>query len=296
MLPKLYKASLAVVLLFLVSACAHVAGTNRSQLSLVSESELTPMANRQYRQIISESKLSTNARDTQMIKRVGARIRLAAEKYLTMFNRQNEISNYNWEFNLIDSKEANAFCLPGGKVAVYTGILPVCLDEAGVATVMGHEVAHAIAHHGAERASQQMMVGLGAQILDIGLGSRGTSQISSQVIMTAYGLGSQVGILLPFSRTHESEADRIGLSLMAMAGYDPAKAVDFWQRMAQNKGNRNSSPPEFLSTHPADQTRIQNLNSFLAEAKARYVPYKSTGSGKKAPARRAPRARQPAAR
>jgi predicted Zn-dependent protease len=261
----------------MASACANVAGTNRSQLSLVSEGELAAVAARQYQQILKEEKLSKDAKSTQMVRRVGERIKMAAEKYLAQYNRQGEIANYRWEFNLIDSPEANAFCLPGGKVAVYSGILPVCQGEAGLATVIGHEVAHAIAHHGAERASQQMMAGLGATILDIGLGLGGASQVTSDVVMTAYGLGSQVGVLLPFSRTHEAEADRIGLSLMAIAGYDPKEAVGFWERMSQNKGG--SSPMEFLSTHPADRTRIQNIKNFLPEAEARYTPFKGSTSG-----------------
>ncbi|MDR1608020.1 MAG: M48 family metalloprotease [Deltaproteobacteria bacterium] len=263
---------LALVALFLASACAKVVGTGRSQLSLVSDSQLIPAAAQQYRQILSRQKLSNDYAGTNMVRRVGSRIRRAAEQYLSMHNRQGELRNYNWEFNLIDSQEANAFCLPGGKVAVYAGLLPIAQTEAGLATVVGHEVAHAIAHHGAERASQHMMASLGAQILDYGLATRGVSQISGQAIMTAYGLGAQIGVLLPFSRTHESEADRIGLSLMAMAGYEPEEAIGFWRRMALSQNQRNKPAFQFMSTHPADNTRLANLQYFMAEARSYYRP------------------------
>jgi predicted Zn-dependent protease len=274
MISKIRCLGLALGILVLASACAQVAGTGRSQLRLVSESELVPIAARQYRQILSKGKISTSGLETQMVRSVGARIQAAAETYLAMFSRQNEIAAYSWEFNLLESPEANAFCMPGGKVAVYSGLLPIAQTEAGLAAVMGHEVAHAIAHHGSERASQQMMTSLGAQVLSLGLGLGGSSQITGDVVMTAYGLGSQVGILLPFSRTHEAEADRIGLSLMAMAGYDPAEAVSFWERMSASQNGRRRAPAEFLSTHPADRTRMENLRSFLPEAESRYIPFK----------------------
>jgi predicted Zn-dependent protease len=243
---------------------------------VVSDDRLIPIAAREYRQILAKEKLSTNRAEIREVQEVGERISLAAEKYLALFGRSRDIAGYRWEFNLIDSPEANAFCLPGGKVAVYSGLLPITQNEAGLAAVIGHEVAHAIAHHAAERASQRLLTGLGGQILDIGLSASGTSAGSSQAIMIAFGLGSQYGFLLPFSRTHEKEADRIGLSLMAMAGYDPDEAIKFWDRMAKASG-RGKSRLEFLSTHPADQTRISNLRAFLPEAKSRYVPMTNRG-------------------
>lgn len=250
-----------------LTACATVPGTGRSQLSLVSDRELSAMAAQQYAQMIKEGPLSTNKRDTAMIKKVGANISRAAETFLRENGLAAEIAGYHWEFNLIEADEVNAFCMPGGKVAFYTGILPYTKDETGVAVIMGHEVAHAIAHHGRERASQQTVASLGGTLLNLGLAMGEASALTSQAAMAAYGLGSQVGVLLPFSRAHESEADRIGLTLMALAGYNPAAAVDFWRRMSENDG---PSGPEFLSTHPSDQTRVAEIQKYLPEAASRY--------------------------
>jgi predicted Zn-dependent protease len=255
-----------IPLMFLL-ACSTVVGTNRSQLSLVGDESINQQALQEYRQFMSQAKLSTNTKETAMVKRVGQRIAKAAQVLMDDYGRGAEIANYNWEFNLVDSKEANAFCMPGGKIVVYTGILPITKDENGLATVMGHEVAHALARHGAERASEAMAVQLGSAVLGGVLGSSSLGPSTSQLIMQAYGIGSQVGILLPFSRTHESEADRLGLSLMALAGYDPDKALDFWKRMSASSARK--STPYFLSTHPSDSSRIQNIQSFIPEAKAR---------------------------
>jgi len=261
--------SLTVLAAFLaLGACAAVPGTGRSQLSLVSDKELSTMAARQYAEMIKEGPLSTNQKDTAMIKKVGAGISRAAEAFLREEGLASEIAGYRWEFNLIESDEVNAFCMPGGKVAFYTGILPYTKGEAGVAVIMGHEVAHAIAHHSRERASQQVLTDLGGQVLNLGLGLGGASSLTGQAAMAAYGLGSQVGVLLPFSRAHESEADRIGLTLMALAGYDPAEAVAFWGRMSSGQGG--SGGPEFLSTHPSDKSRVAQIEKYLPEARARY--------------------------
>ena len=265
--PRRLVCSLAVLgALLALASCAVVPGTGRSQLSLVNSQELSTMAAQQYAAIIKQGPLSTNQADTAMIKRVGANISRAAETFLKQEGRGAEIAGYRWEFNLIESKEPNAFCMPGGKVAFYTGILPYTQGEAGVAVIMGHEVAHAIANHARERASQQVLAGLGGQILSLGLSQGGASALTGQAAMAAYGLGSQVGVLLPFSRAHESEADRIGLTLMAMAGYDPAAAVDFWRRMGAAGGGGG---PAFLSTHPADERRVEDIKKFLPEAQAR---------------------------
>ena len=250
-----------------LSACATVPGTGRSQLSLVNDSELNTMAASQYKEMVQKGPLSTDQKSTAMVKRAGGKISQAAEVYLKEHGLAREIANYNWEFNLIQSDNVNAFCMPGGKVAFYTGILPFCQDETGVAVIMGHEVAHAIAHHSRERASQQLMTSVGGTVLSVGLGLGGASELTSDVAMAAYGLGSEVGILLPYSRAHESEADRIGLSLMAMAGYDPSAAVGFWERMAAASGPGGAG---FLSTHPSDQKRIADIKKYLPEAEARY--------------------------
>jgi predicted Zn-dependent protease len=260
---------LTVLAAFLaLGACAVVPGTGRSQLSLVSDQELASLAAGQYAQMIKKGPLSTNQKDTAMIKRVGANISRAAEIFLREQGLASEIASYRWEFNLIESDEVNAFCMPGGKVAFYTGILPYTQNEAGAAVIMGHEVAHAIARHSRERASQELLTNLGGQVLNVGLGLGGASGLTGQAAMTAYGLGSQVGVLLPFSRAHESEADRIGLTLMAIAGYDPAEAVAFWRRMSAKGG---AGGPDFLSTHPSDQRRVAEIEKYLPEAKARYL-------------------------
>ena len=202
-----------------------------------------------------------------MIKRCGARIQKAVETYFESKNASSQLAGYEWEFNLIESKEVNAWCMPGGKVAFTPGILPVCKDETGVAVVMGHEVAHAIAKHGNERMSQAMLAQYGSVALDAALAnnSAGTRQMAAM----AFGLGAQFGALLPFSRKQESEADHLGLVFMAMAGYDPQAAVPFWQRMAEGGGGK---PPEFMSTHPSDDTRIANLKKLMPEAMKYYKP------------------------
>jgi predicted Zn-dependent protease len=254
------------------SACAAVPGTGRRQLSLVDDQQLAAQAARQYAGMIKKSPLSKNQKDTAMITQVGANISRAAETFLREEGLAAEIANYNWEFNLIESDQANAFCMPGGKVAFFTGILPYTRNEVGVAVVMGHEVAHAIAHHSREQASQQSLANIGGQLLNVGLSLGGASDLAGQAAMGAYDLGSQVGVMLPFSRAHESEADRIGLTLMAMAGYDPAEALAFWSRMSQSQGGAGG--PDFLSTHPSDKSRIAGIEKSLPEARARYTAKK----------------------
>lgn len=261
---KLLILTAAAVILW---ACATVPGTGRNQLSLVDDAQLNTMASSQYREMIQKGPLSANQKDTALIKNVGAKISKAAEQYLRDNGMTKDISSYNWEFNLIESADVNAFCMPGGKVAFYTGILPYCQGENGVAVIMGHEVGHAIAHHSRERASQQLMTSVGGTILSLGLGVGGASELTSEVAMSAFGLGSQVGVLLPFSRAHESEADRIGLYLMAMAGYEPQGALGFWERMSAGSQKGDS---DFLSTHPSDQRRISDIKKYLPEAEAIY--------------------------
>lgn len=257
----------ALAALLLVAACATVPLTGRRQLSLIPDSQLNAMSFQQYGQVLEESRLSSDPEATAMIKRVGARIQGAVERYFAQTGQSGQLDGYAWEFNLIESDQANAWCMPGGKVAFYTGILPICRDDAGVAVVMGHEVAHAVARHGGERMSQQMAVQLGGVALSEAVKNK--PEQTQAIYMTAFAVGAQYGALLPYSRTHESEADRLGLIFMAMAGYDPREAPRFWERMGAGGG---ASPPEFMSTHPSDETRIRNLNAWMPEALGYYKP------------------------
>jgi len=253
-------------LLFLLS-CSTVPVTGRRQLNLVPESTINSMSFQQYDEVIKGSKLSTDQAATQMLKRVGKRIEDAATKYMNDNGMAGAMSGYKWEFNLIDNDSVvNAWCMPGGKVAFYTGILPITKDENGMAVVMGHEVAHAIANHGAERMSQGLLAQMGGMALSEALKNK--PEETQNLFMMAYGVGAQVGVLLPYSRLHESEADNMGLIFMAIAGYDPRTAVDFWQRMANL--SQGSAPPEFLSTHPSDQKRIQKIQALIPEAMKYY--------------------------
>lgn len=246
-------------------ACASVPITGRQQLNLVSNEEIIPIVNEQYDSIIRTSRLSTDARQTAMVKEVGRKIQAAVERYMAQNNASDQLNGFSWEFNLIDDPNmVNAWCMPGGKVAFYTGIMPICQDEAGVAVVMGHEVAHAIANHGRERMSQGMvangLLGTFASALGQNPG------LTKQLLLQAVGIGTQVG-MLRFSRQHESEADRIGLIFMAMAGYHPGAAPEFWERMSAGGGGE---PPEWLSTHPSHATRIKELNEAIPEAMKYY--------------------------
>jgi metalloendopeptidase OMA1, mitochondrial len=253
------RAFLSIFILFgLLAGCATVPVTGRQQLLLVPESEEIALGNQAYQQVLAKekSKISTDPQINIMVSTIGRRIAAAARK-----------PGYKWQFTVIkDDKTANAFCLPGGKVAVYTGILPYTKDEAGLAFVIAHEVAHALARHGGERMSQQLLVNLGQQGLDIAIASKNPTAVNA--INQGYGLASQVGILLPFSRAQEYEADEIGLVLMAQAGYDPREAPAFFERMLNRSSKQ--APPEFLSTHPADQGRIQRLKKLMPKAMAHY--------------------------
>ena len=255
--------------LLIILSCATVPVTGRSSLHILPDSEVMTMSFEQYSEVLKKSKLSNDTEKVQMVKRVGTRIARASEEFMRDAGMESEIKNFQWEFNLIqDDKTVNAWCMPGGKVGVYTGILPVTRDETGLAVVMGHEVGHAIAKHGNERMSQELLAQLGAVGLSVALSTQPGP--TSDIFMAAYGVGTNVGILLPYSRIHESEADRIGLSLMARAGYDPRAAVPFWQRMSEKGG---SKPPEFLSTHPAPETRIKQIEALIPEAMRYYRPH-----------------------
>ncbi|MEB0249412.1 MULTISPECIES: M48 family metallopeptidase [unclassified Mucilaginibacter] len=263
---KRMKPLLALAIIAIATyACSTVPLTGRSQLSLVSDDQINPAAAQSYRTLLSDpsTKVINTGTDAQRVKRIGSQLAIAIDAYLKA-NGYGSQYNYQWEFNLIQSKEINAWCMPGGKVAVYSGILPVTQTDAGLATVMGHEIGHAIAHHSAEALSQQMAVQAGGTAIGVATGNK--SQSIQAIIGTLYGVGGQLATL-KYSRDKENEADRLGLTFMAMAGYDPRQAVSFWQRMAaQNQG----APPEFLSTHPSDATRIANIQRLVPEAMKYY--------------------------
>jgi predicted Zn-dependent protease len=246
-----------------VCSCSTVALTGRQQLNLVPDSEMLSTSTQQYDQFMKENKVSTDAAETERVKRVGGRIQAAVEEYARQNNRTKDLDGYAWEFNLIESKEVNAWCMPGGKVVVYTGIMPVCQDDNGLAVVMGHEVAHAVAKHGNERMSQGLLVQMGGTALQTALSSKPAQ--TQQLWMTAFGAGAQYGVVLPFGRNQESEADHLGLIFMSMAGYDPHHAVEFWQRMSTATGS-GEKPPEFMSTHPSDEHRIAKIQEEMPEA------------------------------
>jgi predicted Zn-dependent protease len=249
-----------------LAACSTVPITGRRQLSLVGDSEVNSLAATQYREIIAKGPLSTNAQYNSMVKRVGQRIQVAVETYFRQQNASDQLAGYQWEFNTIqDDKTQNAWCMPGGKVAVYTGILPITQDETGLAVVMGHEIAHAVAKHGNERMSQGLVQQLGGAALSVAL--QNNAPATQELALQAFGVGSQLGTL-KFGRNQESEADHLGLIFMAMAGYNPDGAVAFWQRMDAKEGS--ASPPEFLSTHPSNGTRIADIQRELPEARKYY--------------------------
>jgi predicted Zn-dependent protease len=252
----------------LVWACSTVPITGRRQLSLVPDSEIMAMSFTQYDQFLKENKLSTNREQTAMIKNVGSRISTAVESYFAQKGWSDQLSSFQWEFNLVEDDTPNAWCMPGGKVVFYTGILPITQNESGVAVVMGHEIAHAVAKHGSERMSQQMGLQLGAVALSVLAAEK--PEETQNMYMTAYGITSQVALVLPYSRKHEHEADRLGLIFMAMAGYDPTVAIEFWSRMAAMSGG--GANIAFLSTHPSDDARIRYLQRVLPEALTYYNP------------------------
>lgn len=260
---------LALILASVLVSCSTVPITGRKQLSLIPKGEMLSMSFSQYDQFLKENKISTNKDQTTLVKRVGGRIEKAVEQYFTDRSMGDLLSEYKWEFNLVESDQVNAWCMPGGKVVVYTGILPVTRTEAGLAVVMGHEIAHAIAEHGNERMSQQLLAQLGGTALSVALNKE--PQKTRDLWMGVYGVGAQYGALLPFSRSQESEADELGLVFMTMAGYDPNESISFWERMAQ--GKQGQAPPEFMSTHPSDQTRIENLRKKIPEA----LQYRKSG-------------------
>lgn len=253
-----------------LASCSRNAITGRNQLSLFSESEIQSMASQEYQSFLSQNKVvSTSAsKDAEMVRRIGTRISNAVTEYYRSKGLQDELAGYKWEYNLVDSKEVNAWCMPGGKIVVYTGLLPITQNEAALAVVMGHEIAHALAKHGNERMSQGMVQQLGGVALAVATANKPAQ--TQQLFMTAYGLGSNYGVMLPFSRSNELEADKFGLIFSAMAGYNPQEAIPLWERMAAASGG--NKPPEFASTHPAEATRIERLRELMPEALKYYKP------------------------
>ncbi len=264
------KTLIAIIVCFLitVAGCSTVAVTNRRQLNLIPTSNMLSMSLQQYDQFIETNKLSDDPEKTAMVKRVGGRIQKAVEDYYIENGDRDELDNYSWEFNLIEDDTVNAWCMPGGKVVVYTGILKVAADETELAVVVGHEIAHAVAKHGNERMSQGLIAQMGGVALSTALSRK--PEATRQLWMTAYGLGAQYGAILPYSRLQEKEADHLGLIFMAKAGYNPKSAVSFWTRMSEMKGGQ--APPEYLSTHPSDSTRIKSIEKLLPDVMKYYNP------------------------
>ncbi|MEH6771632.1 M48 family metallopeptidase [Maribacter arcticus] len=257
------KKIVLIALVFIgVSACKVNPFTGQKTLNFYPNSQVFPSAFAQYDQFLTENKVVTGTAEAQMITRVGQRISSAAERWLTANGHPGYLKDYKWEYNLVNDETVNAWCMPGGKIVFYTGILPITQSETGVAVVMGHEVAHALADHGAQRMSAGTLQQIGAVAGNIAIQDEQKRNIFNQ----AYGIGSQVGVMLPFSRGHETEADLIGLQIMAIAGYDPYEAAELWKRMKANSGGE--SPPEFMSTHPSNDTRINNLNAWAPDAVA----------------------------
>ncbi len=256
-----------IAVLFSLCNCSTVPLTGRKQLSLIPAPAMISLSEENYRQALSQAKISSNSRETARLRQVGNRLIQAVDRYMKQEGLYQQIAGYNWEINLLESKEANAWCMEGGKIAFYSGIMPLCPTDDAIAVVMSHEIAHAIARHGRERMSQLVVTQLGGVAIDQAL--REKPAMTRQLAQTAYGAGATVGVLLPFSRAHEAEADEMGLHFMAMAGYNPEEAVRFWERMSQMGGTKM---PAFLSTHPSHEDRIKQLKRLIPEVKAKYRP------------------------
>lgn len=267
-----FMAALALLSVVSCGTTSTVPVTGRKQHILVSDEEVLSLSNQEYTNYMKSAKLSANAANTEMVKRVGRRLATAVEQYLTEHGQSAELKNYSWEFNLVQDNSANAFCMPGGKIVVYEGLLPVTQNESALAVVLGHEIAHAVAKHSAEQISKQKRQQYGSQILGAVLTGAGVSSGTSTIAQSVFGLGSKFSSL-HYSRQNESEADYMGLVFAAMAGYDPSVAVSFWQRMASGSTNKT---PAFLSDHPSDAKRIADIQKWLPEAQKYYKPVSST--------------------
>lgn len=258
---KLKNTVLTLAITALFFSCATNPFTGKKTMALVPNSQLFPTAFAQYDQFLGENKVITGTADAKMISRVGQRIAAASERWLTANGHHAYLNDYKWEYNLVDDATVNAWCMPGGKIVFYTGILPIAKSETGVAAIMGHEVAHALANHGQQRMSAGMLQQFGAVAGNIVIQDDRDRETFNQY----YGVGSQIGVMLPFSRNHETEADKIGLYLMAIAGYNPAEASELWKRMKANSGS-GQAPPEIMSTHPSNDSRIANLAALAPQA------------------------------
>lgn len=252
------------------TACSTNPLSGKSQLTLLPESELQTMATQEYQQFLSTNKVvsTSNNRDAEMVRRVGQRITSAVEKYYADKGLTDKLKGFKWEYNLVDDKAVNAWCMPGGKIVVYTGILPITQNEAALAAVVGHEVSHALLQHGNQRVSQGLLQQLGGVALSVAVANKPAE--TQNLFLGAYGVSTAVGVLLPFSRKHELEADRYGLIWTAMAGYNPQEAIGLWERMEQ--ASKGQKPPEFLSTHPTEGRRIDQLKKYMPEALTYYKP------------------------
>ena len=258
------KALIVLATSFLLWQCSTVPITGRKQVKLLPTSQMQSMSFSQYDQVKQQGNLLPDSDPrVKMVKEIGSKISASVDQFLAENGMKDRVKEFSWEFNVTDENTVNAWCMPGGKVMFYTGILPICDGEAGIATVMGHEIAHAVARHGNERMSQGLAVQAGGMALSVALQEK--PEMAQNLFLSSYGAGSQLGVL-KFSRLHESEADKLGLVFMAMAGYDPGAAVGFWSRMASQKGGQ--APPEFLSTHPSDERRIQDIQNYLPKARA----------------------------
>jgi len=256
---------LFVILLALTVSCSNVPLTGRKQFTAIPSSQMLALSADSYSQVLSETPISDNTAYNAAVNRVGKKVVVAVEEYMAMNGLSSRIEGFEWQFNVLESEDVNAWCMPGGQIAFYEGIMPVCGDDNGIAIVMGHEIAHAIAKHGNERMSQQLLINMGGIALSEALETE--KEQTQQLALLAFGVGTQLGVSLPYSRTHESEADELGLYFMAMAGYDPRTAPAFWERMEQAGGAR---PPEFLSTHPDPLNRMQHLQEIMPKAMEYY--------------------------
>ena len=255
------KNILVILLFLLATSCSNVLLTGRKQFAIIPSSQMLALSSDSYQQVLMEIPVSNNNEYLESVKKVGASITVAVKEYMEAKGLQAQIEGFDWQYTVLHSEELNAWCMPGGQIAFYEGILPVCGDENGIAIVMGHEVAHAIAKHGNERMTQQLIINMGGMALSEAMKTQ--KEETQQLALIAFGVGTKLGVALPYSRTHETEADELGLYFMAMAGYDPRTAPAFWERMEASGGER---PPEFLSTHPDPSNRIEKLNQIMPKA------------------------------
>lgn len=258
----------ALVLGSILLGCNKVPLTGRSQMNLLSTERMMATSLKQYNQFLEKNKAIKGTQKANQVKAIGNDIATSVENYLRDNGFKDMAKSFEWEFNLVKKDKVNAWCMPGGKVVFYSGIMPICQDRSGISVVMAHEIAHAVARHGNERMSQMLATKLGGVALSTAMSEE--TEETQNLVMKAYGVGAQVGVMLPYSRTHESEADRMGLVFMAMAGYNPREAVDFWQRMKAKSDGQ--TPPEFLSTHPSNQKRINQLKDAMDQALKYYKP------------------------